>query len=907
MHNRFHQQFRPFHKEWYESLNRYNPTNYNFLNIAKSKIPSNGWKTSRNGFWFYSSLENIQLPKQGWKIHISATPLNCIEILEKSIDVCINLKVNFKFLIDKKMLYFMNGKIQNRGSAGKFMTIYPIDNKEFLRVIEALNSTLKGYEGPFILSDKRYKDSKVIYYRYGGINGYTVLNYRGEQDYVLEDPEGNLVSDIRHPYWNPPYWAIDPLNEETEDDDEDTDEFTLCNNRYIIKRPLSYSVTGGVYLAIDTNTNHEVVIKEARPSTEMDENGNDSIFRLKKEYKLLEKLKDTECVPNIIDIFYDWEHLFIVEEYIAGNDLAHFVIGNSPIMKLNSNPSFIRSFYKRLKSIWINVIKAIDKIHKNGIILGDLSLKNIILSETMLDNIKIIDLEGAWIQNIDKPPLINTPGFVSQSSPDIYGKENDIYSFGAIMLGTLFPMNNLLDLQESKKEGFISSLCKDLKLPRTVNNLIESCMHEDPNKRPDPQHIINVLEQLDLADVTVEMLSDISKDDLFKITNKITDYIYANADVHRQDRLFPSDPLVFYTNPLNISYGACGVIYALSKMQKNIPDTFKSWLLLQTVDSANYTPSLYLGTSGIAWSLLEIELEDYAEKIMEISYNHALLFKSPDIYYGASGVGLSCLKFYLKTKKELWLNRALEIGDWLINSRFTTEDGKCYWKDIEGNTWLGYAKGSSGIALYLLYLSVISGNNKYKKVGESALMFDLSYAKETNEGYYSIPRGTTDSPEKVLTHYWLDGSAGVCTTLLRYWHVTKDEKYLDIFNKMSLDTCRKYTIFPGLFRGLAGLGNLLLDAYDFIGDQKYLKEAFKVASGIGLFMINRNESIAFPGEQLFRISTDFGTGSSGIGMFLYRLAHADSHIGNFNFTLDEIFNIETNNKQTHSLNTEPIN
>ena len=29
-----------------------------------------------------------------------------------------------------------------------------------------------------------------------------------------------------------------------------------------------------------------------------------------------------------------------------------------------------------------------------------------------------------------------------------------------------------------------------------------------------------------------------------------------------------------------------------------------------------------------------------------------------------------------------------------------------------------------------------------------------------------------------------------------------------------------------------------------------------------------------PGEQLLRISTDFGTGATGIGLYLHRLAHA---------------------------------
>lgn len=62
--------------------------------------------------------------------------------------------------------------------------------------------------------------------------------------------------------------------------------------------------------------------------------------------------------------------------------------------------------------------------------------------------------------------------------------------------------------------------------------------------------------------------------------------------------------------------------------------------------------------------------------------------------------------------------------------------------------------------------------------------------------------------------------------------------------------------------------------------------------------ILRTYGIAFPGEQLLRISTDFGTGAAGIGLYLHRLAHAGS-VGNPNFFVDALLRDKLPQNDTH--------
>src|SRR5205085_925048 len=95
---------------------------------------------------------------------------------------------------------------------------------------------------------------------------------------------------------------------------------------------------------------------------------------------------------------------------------------------------------------------------------------------------------------------------------------------------------------------------------------------------------------------------------------------------------------------------------------------------------------------------------------------------------------------------------------------------------------------------------------------------------------------------------------------------------------------RKYAIFPSQFFGLAGLGEFFIDMAQLNADPKYLVSAWKAAAGVVLFKLERREGIAFPGEQLMRISCDYATGSAGVGLFLHRLLHG----GPAPFMLDEL-------------------
>lgn len=879
-----HQLFIFAHPEYYESLDQYQPDD-GLLRIVRAELPGD-WRLTRRNHWFYVNPPDTNLPQQGWKLHISATTSNCKEVLRKVAPRCIGNGTAFKFTLDQYCLELSTSKIWPRGASGKFITIYPRNEDHFRALAEELAATLRDLKGPYILSDKRYKDSQVVYYRYGGIKEFSKLTFRGERQALLIDPDGSLVPDIRTPYWNPPTWVTDPFERAEEKETEPV----LKGGRYRITRALRFSTTGGVYLATDTQNETTVIIKESRPGTQVDGRGGDAVDRLRKEYRLLQKLCGRGITPEPIDLFEDWEHLFLVEEYIPGLDLGIFTIRHNPLVQPYPDEEAIERYGERLRRIWLKLARSLAVMHRQGINYGDFSIKNVIVKDDEGSEVRFIDLEAAWEEGVDAPVRLGTPGYSSPQSFTTPGRADDSYGLGAIMLGTLFPINALFAIDPQARYRFVKEAGTDLNFHVSLQELILQCMSQEASARPVPQQIVEVLQRSPIENAHARSLREPALDiaSLSGVIEGINDYIRASADLTRKDRLFPADPHIYATNPLSIAYGAVGITYALAKTAGEVPGRIRAWLLTHIVNQENYPPGLYVGMAGIAWGMWESGMEDVALQIMRAADNHPLLWHAADIFYGACGYGLACLHFYLRTREQEWLDRAVQVGDELLRTKAEDNEGLYFWSTVEKKTRLGYAFGASGIALFLLYLSQASRDQRFFDAAGRALAFDLAHLLPKEDGNLSVPRGLVGSKNPVVSHYWLDGSAGVASVLARFWVCTGKTSYREQMENLAADTFRKYTMFPMLFQGLAGLGNFHLDAYHFTGEERYLREARRTASGVLLYQIHRAEGIAYPGAQLLRISLDFGTGAAGVSLFLHRLMYAEKQMTNFNFTLDQL-------------------
>jgi lantibiotic modifying enzyme len=246
-----------------------------------------------------------------------------------------------------------------------------------------------------------------------------------------------------------------------------------------------------------------------------------------------------------------------------------------------------------------------------------------------------------------------------------------------------------------------------------------------------------------------------------------------------------------------------------------------------------------------------------------------LAFESPTLFDGVAGWGLAALALFVATQDEEFLAIAQLAGNHLIEAKRTAPEG-LYWTSGEADsTKLGMGFGGSGIALFLLNLWTETRHSGFLKAARGAMDFEIAHARKRERD------GSLDWPYSVdaqlYSPYWLRGGGGVASTLIRFYKVLGEDRYIDLARRAAIPCAAFFSVAPHSFEGLASMGETLLDMYQVVREQDYFDAAVFKARQILLYKIEQREGIAFPGRFLVRISHDYGTGGAGIGMFLQRL------------------------------------
>jgi lantibiotic modifying enzyme len=358
----------------------------------------------------------------------------------------------------------------------------------------------------------------------------------------------------------------------------------------------------------------------------------------------------------------------------------------------------------------------------------------------------------------------------------------------------------------------------------------------------------------------------VSEADVRATVEAIADHVLAAADPDRADRLWPADYRVFLTNPLSVAYGALGTALFLAAAGRELPAAVRRWIERQPLDGERYPPGLFVGLAGVAWALDRLGFPEPAARAIELAYASPLAHQGPDVFYGAAGLGLAALYFWGRTGEPRHLAAARRSADALTASAEAADAGP-FWTNVDGVHYYGYAHGGSGIAYFFLQLHRATGEAAHLDFGRSALEHEISAARHRDD-HAAWFRSAGD---QLLSPYWRYGAAGIGSVLVRYAAALDDDRYRDLAARAARYAAAKYVVFPGQLVGLGGMGEFLLDMYRATGDLRYLGDAWRLAETALRFAVPRPPGVAFPGEELLRLATDFGTGSAGVGLFLLRL------------------------------------
>lgn len=845
------------------------------------------WRDTADTSWRYAAPVGAVLPVQGWKIHLSATFHQAQEVLDVVAGLLYTREVPFKVTITLEQLLLKNSKYGDRTSSGKFITVYPDGVEQFLELLDELHRATAGFDrGPFVLSDRRWRDG-LVYYRYGAFVEMRAVGVDGAETLCIKDPDGTLVPDGREPVWTVPDFVEIPetLTEVNDAADEQDIDFP-----YDVVSALHFSNGGGVYKARHLSApalpdgaltppsatdeddarpfddGHFLVLKEGRPGAGIDAMGRDAVQRVRHESEILERLSGCDAVPQHHDFFPAWEHVFLVEEYIPAPTLNAWVASRYPF-PWNADSTTYRD---EALIVLRHLARALDAIHDRGIGVGDLQPLNVLVTDDL--DVKLIDMECAGDLDASRDSGLMTLGYTPYREGT--RRAADRYALAKIARQVFLPMGpseDLIDGMWDRNVDYIRAVFGD-----DAADLVQELWDRVPAE----------LRDLDGAELTTPALSDLGDDGhVHQLIARLRAGLLAAT--HPEEEQLAAGDIRQHEERwgmLNVRNGGAGMCLALLR-SGGLPTEHldwlvragRTWLEAERVTIEDY--GLFTGGAGLAGVLWEADQRQLAGEVMDAVVEFLASLDHPEgervtLDAGYAGIILQLVGFHRLTGDERYRAAALSAGRRLAES-FEPERSPVA-TDPDAIT-LGLMEGWSGGAVALWTLARMlevsaPGPELRAEATRFAEVADEMIGTDLNRGRFEDDHEAfTISDGQRLIPYLAGGSAGTwLATLVADRHDRAVAQDLEAMERGMLGNadCRSF-YNAGLLRGTVGLlatvglmeterGATLIDARRRLGT--LLHNFFATDT---MHDAEHPDTLVATGDFGYRISHDLGTGGAG--------------------------------------------
>src|SRR5438105_2873135 len=693
---------------------------------ARALLPAgDGWRFSVEGPWALATPVGARSPEQGWKLHVSATETSAADVLAASLPVLVAEMVPFKFAAGQRIVRLLNSTHADRASGGKFLTIYPADDAQAVRLAEACHRATEGLAGPVILSDRAYRPGSLVHYRYGGFSGPPAVDADGVVVHLIKGPDGAPLPDERTASYRAPSWLADPFQPPGGSGVSPgktgapapapaaAAATVVLNGRYRVEGALSHANKGGTYLAEDVTTGQLVVIKEGRPHVG-DEGQGDARARVRHEARMLALVEPLARAPRLVEVFEQGGHVFLVEEYVDAPSLREIVEGTAISADTPEPPGggpatpLPAGEQRRLAAALAETLAA---FHAAGIVVGDFNPNNILVTDD--GAVVVIDLEHARPAGDVAAGPAGTPGYASpeQLRGEPSGEAGDRFALGATIAYLATGADPFLPagaddtwsdparlaawLEAQVAAGVVDATLADIALaamaPRPTDRLgpaaVLSTLRGEghraapgrggflPAHRP-PTPTSTPAETLEQA---AEVVVDLAR------------WLLDTMGTGPAGHLWPAGAAAASLDPIAVQAGASGVGLFLAQLVRaadRLPERARrrldvpglrealaqtaAWVADRLARNPQRPPGLYFGTSGVAWFLTEaagaLGRDDLLRRANELALAIPVRVPNSDITHGTAGIGLGQLQQWLVSGDDRFLARAVVAAEQVLRA-----------------------------------------------------------------------------------------------------------------------------------------------------------------------------------------------------------------------------------------------
>lgn len=792
-----------------------------------------GWLVQSWSGWEGWTPRDWQPRVQGWKIHVSSTPECAEQTLARTTEICLQAGVAFKFLSTLGELIDSSSKQGDRGSAGKFITIYPDGDEQMAEMLADLASSLRGQHGPYILSDLRYVDDAPVFVRYGAILGMETPDQDDQSVDSIVDPRSmGLIPDLRTPsFIVPDGIKLPEVLQQAYKVSQQSCQSRLDDFSSI--QPLHFSNAGGVYRA-ELPSGEVRVLREARPHAGMDARNRCALQRQLREEEVLRDLKGLDGVQQLRGAFTAWEHRFLELDFVDGTTLTSWVVRNSDLQEIDP-----QEYARQAVSIVDQLITAVKTVHQRGWALGDMHPGNVLVSDEGV--VVVLDLEDAT--RLDAEREIGFRVFEYCADDTVDAEQADWFAVARSIM--------LIYFSDFEVEAVSPDFWRHIR--QEVSRVYGDAAATQLNWVEDqyPSTVRPVLASDVTVDVPMRPLT---------VGSAITGLL-SGIDWSRQyasHDAFPGD--IGQTEPRAheaLSSGRAGVVLAQHRLgvipaERDIDalrGIAKSW-------AAHESPGLLNGLAGIALVLSELGDGDSAVAAADKALTWSLARRRLDLAGGQAGTILAALEVAYAAGSSELTERALAAHHRLNDTVAPNSSALMSLCRRRGLYW-----GLTGLAMTDLVAHAVTGKPEPLLRARDRVRADLDACVSLETGETMVH----DTENNRMLPYLEWGSAGLLMVASAIECVTGDLVLTDgersgIIAASSAD----FYIYPGLDHGRAGIA-VALDA----ASGSHRAEADRQIDLVLRSLLAHDESVVVIGDGLIRLSSDLGTGAAGIALALH--------------------------------------
>jgi tRNA A-37 threonylcarbamoyl transferase component Bud32 len=848
------------------------------------------------GVWIRVRNTGSAPRQQGWKLHLSATVLSAADVLCRSLPVLLAEDASFKVAASPRVLTRLNQGESGLSQIAKFVTVYPNDDEQAVRLAVALDRATRGLRGPAIPSDRALAPGSLVHYRYGGFGNRTMQLPAGEVVPAISAPDGALFPDRRLPVYRAPEWVKDPFEASGVVERPATPP-PLLAGRYRLVSLLGRSPRGEVYLALDLAHARRCVLKRARSHASVDVNGHDARDRLRHEAAVLARVAATGAAPPAVyDLVEADDELWLAMEDVDGVALHSYLVHRYAEGRPVGTDEVVA--WGRQLAI------GLAGVHALGLVYRDLKPANVIRAAD--GRLRLIDFELAYDLSGSASIFgVGTRGFMSpqqaaQQRPTV---ADDIYGLGALLY---FAATGAEPSQAPDRTNLLTRAPSLLNpgIAHDVERVLVRLLQAEPAERYASMYAVDAaLARVEAATASppaglgaeprVEPAAAARRRSR-RLARRLGDSLCATA-VAAADG--PGLTWVnSHTAGLRVAYrtldvGAAGIVLGLAELVSELHEPrhravlaeAARWLRTAPAPEGPPVAGLYVGEAGIGAALLRAGQVLGNVDLVEAAaargrWVASLPLASPDLFNGAAGRLRFHLLLWDETGDAEHLAAAGRIGDWLLAAATVDEAGGRRWifppgmDGFSGQAFAGYAHGAAGIGDALLDLYAATGHARFREGARGAARWLSRLAAPSLVDGSGLDWPTVEGGGR-RGGLWCHGATGIGRFFL---HAARHELLPGAAGTAARAArmAARGTRWAGPVQchGLAGAIELLLDVYQAEGRHEYLAEARSLARLLESFAVERDGLLVWPSDSPVEFTPAYMVGYAGVAVCLLRLS-----------------------------------